>query len=102
MSLSVERFLLAPFLAVGRVGQPLLDVGLQFLGPLVAQLLQRHGDVGRFLQQRVLGHLQLGLDLDQFLGHRGVGEVLLGQLAQIGVQVLHELRPIVLGGGHAS
>ena len=54
-----------------------------------------------FFSSGVLGHLQLGLDLDQLLGHRGVGEVLLGQLAQVGVQVLHELRPVVLGGGHA-
>ena len=51
-----------------------------------------------FLVKRVLGHLQLGLDLDQLLEQARVGEILLGQLAQVGVLVGHELRPLVLGG----
>ena len=35
-----------------------------------------------FFSERVRRHLQLRLNLDQFLGRRRVGEVLLGQLAQ--------------------
>ena len=38
-----------------------------------------------FFEQRIFGHLEFGLDLDQLLGHRGIGEILLGQLAQVRV-----------------
>ncbi len=94
-----ERFLLAPFFAVGRVGKPFLDVRGHLLGHFRAELFEGNGDVGGFLGERVLGHLQLVFDRDEFLEERRVGEILLGKLAQVGMRVGHEARPIVLTGG---
>jgi hypothetical protein len=64
--------------AGGGVGEPFLDVGLQFLGEFKPVGLIGNGNLDGFGLERALGHGDFAFDLDEVLDQVGIGDVLLG------------------------